>query len=86
LKQALEKSKPMIVCGSKILLYMNRSIINHAGGSLTITGSGIDLDFMTREDQSADKVRFVGCVSGASMIVSRQLFLDLGGFDPDFVF
>jgi GT2 family glycosyltransferase len=84
LKQGVEMSNPMIVCGSKILLYINRNIINHAGGLLTITGSGIDLDFMTEDAWRTDKARYVGCVSGASMIVPRKLFLDLGGFDPDF--
>jgi GT2 family glycosyltransferase len=84
LKRALKRSSLMPVCGSKIMLYTNRSIINHAGGSLTITRSGIDLDFMTKEVRRTDKARRVGCVSGALMVVPRELFLDLRGFDPDF--
>jgi GT2 family glycosyltransferase len=34
-----------------------------------------------REEHSKE---YVGCVSGASMIVPRIVFLSLGGFDPDF--
>jgi GT2 family glycosyltransferase len=44
----------------------------------------MDLDFMKHDDLSKSGWGFVGCVSGASMIMPRLLFLKLGGFDPDF--
>jgi GT2 family glycosyltransferase len=81
---ALRNSEHASIYGSKILLYTDRSVINHAGGLLTITGAGIDLEFMKKEEPRSEKACFVGCVSGASMLVPRRLFLDLGGFDPDF--
>ena len=83
-KLALRKSENITIFGSKILLFNNRNIINHAGGLLTITGSGIDLDFMKIQRKSEERAHFVGCVSGASMMIPRQIFLNLGGFDPDF--
>lgn len=85
LRMALQRSPGGIaICGSKILLYDNRHIVNHAGGVLTVIGGGIDLDFMKNDEETAREAQFAGCVSGASMIVSRQVFLALGGFDPDF--
>jgi hypothetical protein len=74
----------LAACGSKILFYNSRDLVNHAGGKLTRIGGGIDLGFMKRDIQEEYHERCVGCVSGASMIVPRSVFLSLGGFDPDF--
>ena len=85
LKSGFEKSTDHVAaCGSKILFYHDRGLINHAGGKLVPIGGGMDIDFMKREEQKEHGRRFVGCVSGASMIVPRTVFLILGGFDPDF--
>ena len=51
---------------------------------LASIGSGIDLDFMKPDNPDVCRKRFVGCVSGASMMMPRSVFLRLGGFDPDF--
>jgi GT2 family glycosyltransferase len=85
LKSGLEGSSGQVAaCGSKILFYNDRSLVNHAGGKFTRVGGGIDVGFMTRNIQEEYHERCVGCVSGASMIVPRSVFLSLGGFDPDF--
>ena len=85
LRSGLEESTGKVAaCGSKILFYNSRGLVNHAGGKLTRIGGGIDLGFMTRNIHEEYHERCVGCVSGASMIVPRSVFLSLGGFDPDF--
>jgi hypothetical protein len=85
LKLGLETSTDRLAaCGSKILFYDNRSLVNHAGGMLAPIGSGIDLGFMMPDKPDGCRQRFVGCVSGASMIMPRLVFLRLGGFDADF--
>jgi GT2 family glycosyltransferase len=85
LRNGLEISTDRLaVCGSKILFYGDRSLVNHAGGTLGPIGVGIDLDFMEREKQETTRQRFVGCASGASIIMPRSVFLELGGFDEDF--
>jgi GT2 family glycosyltransferase len=85
LKSGLEGSTGQVAaCGSKILFYNSRGLVNHAGGKLTRIGGGIDLGFMKPNIQEGYHERCVGCVSGASMIVPRSVFLSLGGFDPDF--
>ncbi len=85
LRSALEQARGRVAaCGSKLLFYHDRSLINHAGGRLCPIGGGIDLDFMKPEKPGVRAQRFVGCVSGASMIVPREVFLKLGGFDSDF--
>jgi hypothetical protein len=85
LKSGLEVStNRLAACGSKILFYHDRSLVNHAGGVLVPIGAGIDLNLMKPDKQETCGQRFVGCVSGASMIMPRLVFLKLGGFDPDF--
>jgi hypothetical protein len=85
LKSGLEGSTGQVAaCGSKILFYNSRGLVNHAGGKLTRIGGGIDLGFMKPNIQEGYHDRCVGCVSGASMIAPRSVFLSLGGFDPDF--
>jgi len=85
LKSGLEiPTNRLAACGSKILLYDDRSVVNHAGGMLVPIGAGIDLGLMMPDQQDAYRQRFVGCVSAASMIMPRSIFLQLGGFDAEF--
>jgi GT2 family glycosyltransferase len=85
LKSGLEIPKHRLAaCGSKILLYDDRNLVNHAGGLLVPIGTGIDLALMTPDQQDTYRKRFVGCVSAASMIMPRSIFLALGGFDAEF--
>jgi GT2 family glycosyltransferase len=85
LKSVFEKSNDRVAaCGSKILFYHDRGVINHAGGKLVPIGGGIDRGFMRHDKREEHSREYVGCVSGASMMVSRSVFLSLGGFDPGF--
>jgi GT2 family glycosyltransferase len=84
LKSVFDRTDRVAACGSKILFYNSRDLLNHAGGKLTRIGGGIDVGFMKPNIQEGYHERFVGCVSGASMIVPRSVFLSLGGFNPDF--
>jgi GT2 family glycosyltransferase len=87
LRSAIEKSEEsdrVAACGSMILFHHDRCLVNHAGGRLVPIGGGMDLDFGKRDDPTKHDQAFVGCVSGASMIMPRSLFLKIGGFDADF--
>jgi hypothetical protein len=59
----------LAACGSKILFYHDRSLVNHAGGVLPPIGVGVNLDLMKPDRQEMCDQGFVGCVSGASMIM-----------------
>jgi len=84
IRSLIERSPKLAACGSKILLYEHRDLINHAGGKLVPIGGGLDIGLMSSEKEKNSEPRPVGCVSGASMIVRRDAFLKLGGFDADF--
>jgi GT2 family glycosyltransferase len=74
----------LAICGSKLLLFFDRTRVNHAGGALLPVGGGIDIDFLRIDEAGSARSRFVGSVSGASMAMKRSIFLELGGFDEDF--
>lgn len=49
-----------------------------------ITGAGYDIGFMMEEKEDYNQPKFVGCTSGGAMLVRKDVFCKLGGFDPDY--
>jgi len=82
-KSALE-DESVIAVGCKILFYAQPGILQHAGAQITLTGGGIDVGQYEPDNGRYDKRRFVGAVCGAAMLVRKDDFLKLGGFDDDF--
>jgi len=74
----------VVAVGSKILFYVRPDILQHAGAKITPTGGGIDIGQYEPDDEKYNKRRFVGAVCGGSMLVRKDEFLRLGGFDDDF--
>jgi len=80
----LADSDPLIaICGSRIMFMDSRDRINHAGGKITMIGSGYDESFGTTERSTKD-VSCTGYACGASMLVRASVFWRLGGFDPTY--
>ena len=84
LVKGIEEDELVASCGSKMLFYERRNYVNHAGGAVTITGAGYDIGFMMEERRDYNQPRFVGCTSGGAMLVRKDVFCKLGGFDPDY--
>jgi len=79
-----DKNKNIVAVGSKILLYDQRNVINHAGGKITIIGAGIDIGLFEEDKNITSSPIETGFTCGGAMCVRRDLFLKLGGFDPDY--
>lgn len=79
-----EENPRVAACGSKILMMHNRQLIDHAGGLLTIIGSGRDLGKWEKDSEQYEEVREVGFGSGCSLLLRRRAYLEVGGFDPDY--
>jgi GT2 family glycosyltransferase len=84
LVNAIIEDEKIIAVGSKMLLYDKPTIINHAGAKITILGGGFDIGLNEQDDKKFNIRKFVGAVCGGSMLVRRNLFLRLGGFDEFF--
>jgi hypothetical protein len=82
-KSALD-DESVVAVGSKILFYARPDILQHAGAKITPTGGGMDIGQCESDDEKYNKRGFVGAVCGAAMLVRKDEFLRLGGFDDDF--
>jgi GT2 family glycosyltransferase len=70
--------------GSK-LLYMDRPrVLNHAGGKLTPLGAAFDIGFGCPDGPDFDCGKPIGCASGAAMLIRRDAFFEVGGFDEHY--
>jgi len=85
LVSVMERDHRIAACGSKIVMMWDKCLIDHAGGMLTSIGSGLDLGKWARDEGQYDKTREVGFGCGCSLLLRRQAYLDVGGFDPDYI-
>lgn len=83
LVKAILYDDKIVACGSKILLDRDTSKVNHAGGKLTPLGGGFDIGLFEEDSELYSRMRYVGCVCGAAMLIRRKVFIMTGGFDPD---
>jgi len=84
LVEEILKDESIAACGSKILLYSDRGRLNHAGAKFTPIGAGYDVGLYEKDSEEYDRGGYVGAVCGAAMIVRRNAFIRIGGFDRDF--
>jgi GT2 family glycosyltransferase len=82
-KAALEDEKAGAL-GSLILFLDHPNIVQHAGGMITPIGSGIDIGFGRPLHEVDLRKRYVGYVCGAAMLVKKEVFEKVGGFDDDY--
>lgn len=71
-----------LIFNSKAMYWKDKSIINAAGGKLTYIGGAYLIGNKEKDNRNHNKI--IGAAYGASMLIKRDLFLKLGGFDPDF--
>lgn len=83
LVKEITQDNSIATCGSKILFY-DGNRINHAGASITLLGNAYDIGFGEEDNGEFDKKGFVGSTCGGSMILRKNVFEDLGGFDPEY--
>jgi hypothetical protein len=57
--------------------------LQHAGAKITPIGGGVDVGQYELDEEKYNKRGFAGAVCGAAMLVRRDEFLNLGGFDDD---
>jgi len=85
LAKAIQKYDDSVVAfAPKILYYDNRKIINVAGATLSIIGFGFYIGDGDIDSEAYSNEKYVGFACGAAALVKRDVFLRLGGFDPEY--
>ena len=74
-------ARPDVACVASRILNADGSAIDFIGGGVNFQGHGLQLDH-DAPSSPHDVERAVLFACGGAMLVRRQLFLSLGGFDP----
>ncbi len=82
LVEAADSDQRVAACTSRVLLMEDPTILDHAGGVFSLIGSGIEPGKWDRDPGPGGAPVQVGFGSGCSLLVRRQAYLDVGGFDP----
>jgi GT2 family glycosyltransferase len=84
LVSAILEDELIAAVGSKILLYDNPQLLNHAGAKITPIGGGFDIGLYDEDCEKYNVKKYVGAACGAAMLVRKDFFLKIKGFDEDF--
>ncbi len=77
------EERPNLACVASRIMNWDGSTIDFIGGGINFQGHGLQLDNGARSSPH-DSPRRVLFACGGAMLVRRQLFLDVGGFDPSY--
>ncbi len=84
----IELSKPenkdIFAFGSLLLDFYKPNIIDNSGLLVTYCGTGFGLDNLKDRASVNNTPIAFAFTCGAAMVVRRSLFLEIGGFDPDY--
>jgi len=74
----------VVCCASKMLYYHRKDLINTAGGKITIIGGGFYRGYGDKDGPKYGKLEYTGFGCGAGVLVKRDFFQNIGGFDEDY--
>ena len=77
-------SEPDVVCASSKILDWDGSRIDFGGTLLQFLGHGRADGYQDPDLDAYDQVHYILAPCGGAMLINRQLFLEVGGFDEDF--
>jgi len=76
--------KETVVSGSKVLS-MDGKKLDFVGGMINFEGKGFQIDFgLPIEKDLHKQYKYLPFANGGAMLIRRDIFLDVGGFDEDF--
>ena len=77
------REQPALACISSKILSWDGARIDFIGAGASFQGFGFQFDF-GKESSPMDEARRIFAPCGGAMLIRKDLFLDLGGFDPDY--
>jgi GT2 family glycosyltransferase len=81
----IDEKKGVICVGSKILNW-DGSLIDFGGSNINFMGVGTQKGYKQPNNELKLSREFIPFACGGSMLISRKVFIEIGGFDEDFVF
>lgn len=84
LVKGILNDKDVVSCVGKMLFYQRKDIINTAGGKLIIIGGGFCKGYGDKDCEKYDRFEYAGYGSGAGVLVKKDFFKKIGGFDEDY--
>lgn len=72
------------IAGSRVCVYGHPDVLQFDGGKISPIGSGFELGRFDSVCNGNSVNKYVGYVSGGSMVVRKSFFLGIGGFDEDY--
>lgn len=77
--------EPEVVCAASKVLTWDGQALDFAGLLLSFLGHGRAAGYHEPDLTAYDQVRYILGPMGGAMLINRQIFLQVGGFDEDFV-
>jgi len=74
----------VICCASKMLYYDRKDLINTAGGKVTVIGGGFYKGYGDKDGPKYSNLEYTGFGCGAGVLVKKDFFQNIGGFDEDY--
>lgn len=71
-------------CGGKVLFFNQRDVIQNAGHKFTLIGFGYPIGFGEKNCSYFEFERLTAFASGCSVIIKKETFFEVGGFDSDY--
>lgn len=72
------------ICCSKTLFLSNPEIVHYSGAKFVINGRGSSTAFFRKNSSILNTDFYTGYPCATSMLIKRDIFVKLGGFDPDY--
>jgi hypothetical protein len=87
LLKVAEREPRAAILGGKLLFYRpekTQRLMQCAGARFTDSGAAFEIGWGQVDAGQFDQPAPVGSIPGAAMLLKREVFADLGGFDPDY--
>lgn len=78
------REEQIVSCASKMLYYDRREVVNTAGGKITIIGGGFYRGYGDSDGAKYSEFEYTGFGCGAGVLVRKDFFEHIGGFDEDY--
>ncbi len=78
------RDEGVVAYGGMIKFFDDASSIQVAGSKMCLHGGGYNIGYGSKDDHQFDNITYTLSPPGCAMLVKKDIFLQLGGFDSDY--